>query len=86
MNQPVDPNAFRRLLRERGKSGEDLRRALGMSASTLAKLYGGEPVSDFVFRRVVGWLQDQPVLPVARTLMPAPRADAAGGVASQRSA
>jgi len=76
VNVLVDAGVFRRMLSERGKSGEDLRRDLGMSATTLAKLYGGEPVSDFVFRRVVGWMQEHKVHPIAHALLPPGRSGA----------
>jgi hypothetical protein len=74
MSTAVDPAAFRRLLRERCMTAEELRRALGLSSSTLAKLNRGEAVSDAVFRRVVLELRARPVVPLAQELV-SPRLD-----------
>jgi predicted transcriptional regulator len=65
----VDPEAFRRALRERCLTGEDVRREARLSPSTLAKVYRGEPVTDSVFRRLVLELQRHPVQPVAEELI-----------------
>lgn len=81
MNRAIDPEAFRRLLRERCLSGELLRKRLGISPTTLARLYRGDPVSDYVFRRVVSELDKHPVIPLARELMPREEAGAAEAVA-----
>lgn len=65
---PPNPAVFRRLLRERCMTGEDLRKALGLSPTTLAKLYRGDPIRDDVFHRVVLELERRPVKPIAQEL------------------
>jgi hypothetical protein len=65
---PPNPAVFRRLLHERCMTGEELRKALGLSPTTLAKLYRGAPIRDDVFHRVVLELERRPVKPIAREL------------------
>lgn len=69
MSQVVDPTAFRRLLGERCLSAEDVRRKVGLSPTTMARLNRGEPISDSVFRRVVLELQRHPVVSLAPELL-----------------
>jgi hypothetical protein len=69
MSTSINPEEFRRLLRERCMSPEQLRRELSLSPTTLAKLLRGDPVSDAVFRRIVLDLQDRPVMPIAQQLV-----------------
>jgi DNA-binding Xre family transcriptional regulator len=71
----VDAGVFRRMLRERNMTGEDLRRSLRLSPSTLAKLYRGASVRDEVFKRVVHELERRPVKPIARELVAGPVPD-----------
>jgi DNA-binding Xre family transcriptional regulator len=68
MSVRVDADAFRRMLHERCMTGEQLRVALGLSATTLAKFNRGDNVSDDVFLRVVQELENRPVKPIAREL------------------
>ena len=68
MTVPVDAVAFRRLLRERCMTGEELRRRLKLSPATLAKFHGGGRVRDDVFQRVVLELERNPVKPIAQEL------------------
>ena len=68
MSVRVDPAAFRRMLRERCLTGEELRRALRLSPTTLAKFYRGAQVRDDVFHKVVIELERHPVKPIAREL------------------
>jgi hypothetical protein len=77
MSTMVDPAAFRRLLRERCLTAEELRQKLGLSYTTLAKLNRGAAVSDVVFRRVVLELGTHPVVPIAQELLPAGAANIA---------
>jgi transcriptional regulator with XRE-family HTH domain len=65
----INLEELRRLLRERCMTAEQLRRALSLSPTTLAKLLRGDPVSDAVFRRIVLDLQDRPVVPIAQQLV-----------------
>lgn len=53
-------------------TGEELRTALGLSPSTLAKLNRGAVVRDDVFQRVVLELEGRPVKPIARELADGP--------------
>jgi hypothetical protein len=71
MSQVVDPTAFRRLLGERCLSAEDVRRRIGLSPTTMARLNRGEPISDSVFRRIVLELQRHPVVSLAPELLSA---------------
>jgi hypothetical protein len=64
----VDRDAFRRLLWERCMTGEQLRRELGLSPSTLAKFYAGGRVRDDIFAAVVHDLERRPVSRVAQEL------------------
>ena len=64
----VDAAAFKRLLRERCMTGEQLRRRLKLSPATLAKLFSGGVVRDDVFHRVVFELERHPVKPIAQEL------------------
>ena len=68
MSVPVDGAAFKRLLRERCMTGEELRRRLRLSPATLAKFHGGGRVRDDVFHRVVLELERHPVKPIAQEL------------------
>ena len=69
MSIAVNPEVFRRMLRERCMTAEELRQALGLSYSTMAKLNHGGTVSDKVFRDVVREIQRRPVVPVAQQLI-----------------
>ncbi len=77
MSTAVDPESFRRLLRERCMTGEELRKALRLSPATLSKLFRGGRVSDAVFQRVVLELERRPVVPLALELTTGPSAPAA---------
>ncbi len=69
MNHAINPVVFRRQLRERCLSGEQLRKRLRLSPTTLARLYRGDPVSDDVFQRIVSELERHPVSTLARELV-----------------
>ena len=68
MSVRVDAEVFRRMLLERCMTGEVLRRALGLSPTTLAKFYRGDVVRDDVFHRVVLEFERRPVKPIAQEL------------------
>ncbi len=73
MSVRVDADVFHRMLRERCITGEALRKALGLSPSTLAKFNRGDVVRDDVFHRVVLELERRPVKPIAQELAGAVR-------------
>jgi hypothetical protein len=68
MSVRPDPAVFRRMLRERCLTGEAVRKALGLSPTTLAKFNRCAVVRDDVFYRVVAELERRPVSPVAQEL------------------
>jgi hypothetical protein len=70
----VDSGAFQRMLWERCMTGEELRRELGLSPSTLAKFNNNGRVRDDVFAGVVRFLERRPVSRVAQELAGVPTA------------
>jgi hypothetical protein len=68
MSTRVDAAAFPQMLRDRCMTGEELRRKLRLSPTTLAKFHRGATVSDRVFHKVVLEIQSRPVVPLAQQL------------------